>query len=124
DECGGIGARIGHQIWDSSALPQVTASALDQPKIVRAFEFRPLTSAPGRIPTALTAPEGVAPPCPVQRKRARGRPFWPRIGPGADNRRSWPCRPPDGFHKPGERPPREPYPAPGITHRPWRAGAQ
>jgi hypothetical protein len=66
---------------------------------------------------ALTAPEGVAPSGPDQRKRAHGRPFWTRIGHGADNRRSRPCRPPMIFHKPGERPPREPDPPPGIPHR-------
>jgi hypothetical protein len=48
---GGIRARIGHQIWDSSALPQVTGLALAQVKIVKVFEFMPLTSAPGRIRT-------------------------------------------------------------------------
>ena len=36
---GGIRARIGHQIWDSSALPQVTGLAPAQLKIVKVFEF-------------------------------------------------------------------------------------
>jgi hypothetical protein len=33
------GARIGHQIWDSSTLPQVTGLAPNRPKIVRVFEL-------------------------------------------------------------------------------------
>ena len=48
---GEIRAHIGHQIWDSSTLPQVTGLAPNRPKIVRVFEFMSLTSAPGRIRT-------------------------------------------------------------------------
>ena len=48
---GGIRARIGHRAWDSSASPQVTRLAPNRLKIVRVFEFIPLTSAPGRIRT-------------------------------------------------------------------------
>jgi hypothetical protein len=45
------GARIGHKVWTASESPQVTGLALRWPKIVRVFEFMPLTSAPGRIRT-------------------------------------------------------------------------
>jgi hypothetical protein len=48
---GGIRARIGHQIGDSSTLPQVTALALKRIKIARVFEFMSLTGAPGRVRT-------------------------------------------------------------------------
>ena len=47
----GIRARIGHQVWDGSALSQVTGLASVRLKIVRVFEFMPLNSAPGRIRT-------------------------------------------------------------------------
>src|SRR5215475_2419146 len=47
---------------------------------------------PAGFEPALTAPEGVAPSGPDQRKRAHGRPFWTRIGHRADSRRSRPCR--------------------------------
>jgi hypothetical protein len=36
---GGIRARIGHQVWGSSVLPQVTGLASVRLKIVKAFEF-------------------------------------------------------------------------------------
>ena len=48
---GGIRARIGHKVRDGWALPQVTGSGLGQSKIVRVFEFMPLSSAPDRIRT-------------------------------------------------------------------------
>ena len=60
----------------------------------------PLTSAPTGFEPALTAPEGVASSGADQRKRAHGRPFWTRIGHGADSRRSRPCRSPMVFHMP------------------------
>jgi hypothetical protein len=44
-------ARIGRKAWNASALPQVTGLAALRLKIVRVFEFMPLTSAPGRIRT-------------------------------------------------------------------------
>jgi len=37
--------------WGSSALPQVTGLALIRLKIVKVFDFMPLTSALGRIRT-------------------------------------------------------------------------
>src|SRR6266487_3369300 len=40
---------------------------------------------PAGFEPALTAPEGVAPSGPDQRKRACGRPFWTRIGHRADS---------------------------------------
>jgi hypothetical protein len=36
---GGIRVRIGHQIWDSSTLPQVTGLADNRAKIVIVFEL-------------------------------------------------------------------------------------
>ena len=57
---GEIRARIGHQIWERSTLPQVTGLVPNRAKIVRVFEFIPLTSAPDRIRTCAPAPEGVA----------------------------------------------------------------
>ncbi len=54
-----IGARIGYQVWDSSALPQVTGLASTWLKIVKVFGFMPLSSAPAGFEPALTAPEGL-----------------------------------------------------------------
>ncbi len=48
---GGIRARIGHKAREGSALPQVRDSCFSSNKIVRVFEFMPLSSAPGRIRT-------------------------------------------------------------------------
>ena len=48
---GEIRARIGHQIWERSTLPQVTGLVPNRAKIVGVFEFMPLTSAPDRIRT-------------------------------------------------------------------------
>jgi hypothetical protein len=44
-------ARIGRKVWNAPAFPQVTALARKPLKIVRVFEFMPLTSAPDRIRT-------------------------------------------------------------------------
>jgi hypothetical protein len=43
--------RTGGKAWNASAFPQVTGLALNQSKIVREFEFMPLSCAPGRIRT-------------------------------------------------------------------------
>src|SRR5215471_16731808 len=67
---------------------------------------------PAGFEPALTAPEGVAPPGPDQRKRARGRPCWTRIGHGAITAGHDLANRPMACHQPGERPPREPDPAP------------
>jgi hypothetical protein len=48
---GRCNARIGRKVWNASAFPQVTALALKPLKIVRVFEFMPLTSAPDGIRT-------------------------------------------------------------------------
>jgi hypothetical protein len=44
-------ARIGRKIRNASAFPQVTALALKPLKIVKVFEFMPLSCAPDRIRT-------------------------------------------------------------------------
>jgi hypothetical protein len=43
--------RIGYKVWNASVLPQVRGLSLHPAKIVKVFEFIPLSSAPGRIRT-------------------------------------------------------------------------
>jgi len=43
--------RTGGEVRNAAAFPQVTGLAPNRFKIVRVFEFMPLTSAPGRIRT-------------------------------------------------------------------------
>jgi hypothetical protein len=67
-------------IGNASASAQVTGSEPCRVKIVKAFEFMLLTSAPGRIRPALVAPERVAVQAPDLRKHARRCPVRARIG--------------------------------------------
>jgi len=73
-------ARIGRKLENAFAFSQVTGLATFRPKIVRVFEFIPLSSAPGRIRTyahgsggrsCMTLPPG---------KMRRSRPVGERMG--------------------------------------------
>ena len=115
-------ARIGHQVGGSYALPQVTGLALIWPKIVKVFEFMPSERCPrqdsnlrsrlrrGWHYLALTSGNVPA-----------GDPVGHVLGTEQRTAGHGHAGRPMACHKPEEWPPREPDPAPGLPHRPWRA---
>ena len=78
---------------DGYKLLQVTGLTFNRIKIVRVFEFIPLTSAPAGFEPALTAPESVAVCGPDQRKHARRDLVRARIGRSPPTLRSEGVRP-------------------------------
>jgi Amidohydrolase len=65
---------------DASAFPQVTRSALNRSKIVRVFEFMPLTSAPDRIRTCAHGSGGRSCSRPLPAQTHPGRARWGAYG--------------------------------------------